>query len=83
MTTLSLTTADPHDTLTRVLGIFRLMDLPLGHLAVEPGRAEYRIRIGVADDEQLVETLAVRFARVVSVASVAVSRDAAARAAAA
>lgn len=75
MTTLTLTTADPHDALNRVMAIFRLMDLPLGGITLEPDGDGYRIAIAVAGDDGLVEALVARFTRLVSVESVAVARD--------
>jgi hypothetical protein len=83
MATLTLTTADPHDALNRVMAIFRLMDLPLGGMALEPGGNGYRIAITVAEDDGLIDALTARFARLVSVESVAVERDRPLRAAAA
>jgi hypothetical protein len=83
MATLTLTTPDPHDALSRVMAIFRLMDLPLGSIVLEPDGDGYRIAITVAEDDGLIDTLTARFTRLVSVESVTVERDRALRAAAA
>jgi hypothetical protein len=83
MTTLTLTTADPHDTINRVMAIFRLMDLPFERMTLEPGGDGYRVAITIAADEGLADALAARFTRLVSIEALTVERGRPLRAAAA
>lgn len=67
MVRLHFTTDDSHDALTRALGIFRVMDIPV--LGFEGGYvgSEFHLSILVSADPVLADSLLDRLGRIVSV----------------
>lgn len=75
MVRLHFTTVDSHDALTRALGIFRVMDLPVVAFDGRSADGEFHISIAVDADPALADALLDRLGRVVSVRGRWAQRD--------